>query len=168
VKRILLVLCLTAGACSGSAAISGPSLSEAQATEAELAAKGLQQGISRVHFVCGASDGQGVWAYEFQKGLQPDGMKDGRLVFVELRGGETDVIFKDATGTYISSSDDGGQVRKLTGDVWVITYPEQGIVETHNITRANGGKIIDLWTTNKSESVAGPSAKLFSAECWQR
>lgn len=117
--------------------------------------------------ICGRSNGLGLFAGQMEKGFQPDGMKDGRLVFLLRSDGSPDVIFRDATGRFLSAVDDGGTVTRLNDgnhESWIIGYRETGVTETHNITSADS-RLIDLWTSNKPAVVLPSSAKLFVSDC---
>ena len=145
-------------------------LTAEEAADARNAANSIVGKTGRALFVCGQSDGVGVFTLDWDAGFAPDGMKDGRLVFLQRDDGREDVYFRDATGAYLSALDDGGEVRRISNpskdiESWVVSYPSTGIVETHNLTSAPSNQLVDLWTSNKPDSLLGASAKLFRASC---
>lgn len=141
--------------------------SQEQASDARRAAEQFLNGKGHALFICGQSDGLGIFASSWHEGFIADGMKDGRLVFAIDRSGKADVIFRDATGKYTSSREDSATVTRIAHDateIWIIAYDKTGIVETHNIVAVEN-QLVDLWTANKPTSVVGPSAKIFRASC---
>ncbi|MFM5950148.1 MAG: hypothetical protein ACKOPM_13135 [Novosphingobium sp.] len=141
-----------------------------QAEDARQAASALIGANGQALFVCGQADGLGLFTAAWEKGFSPDGMKDGRLVFLIRNDGKPDLYFRDASGAFLSAIDDGGEVRRISDpkrqiESWIITYPATGITETHNITSAAESELVDLWTSNKPTSVIGASAKLFRSKC---
>lgn len=145
-------------------------LTQEEAADARSAASKIVGKNGRALFVCGQSDGLGVFTLDWDAGFAPDGMKEGRLVFLLREDGREDVYFRDATGAYLSALDDGGEVRRISNpskdiESWVVSYPSTGIVETHNLTTAPSNQLVDLWTSNKPDSLIGASAKLFRSSC---
>ncbi len=166
---LAMVTCVTLSACE-SDSVAQPELqpltSEQVNDARQAASKWIGEG-GQALFVCGQSDGLGLFTIKWGDGFQPDGMKDGRLVFILTPQGDADIIFRDATGSYLSAKEDTGEVMRISdGEVesWVIAYRSTGITETHNITTADG-QLIDLWTSNKPTSLIGASAKLFKSNC---
>jgi hypothetical protein len=153
--------------------VSQPQLAEftaQQADDARRAAKAAIGENGQALFICGQADGLGIYTADWDKGFSPDGMEDGRLVFLVRSDGKPDLYFRDATGAYTSARDDGGEVRRISDpnpkvESWVIWYQSTGITETHNITTAGSSKLVDLWTSNKPISLIGASAKLFKSNC---
>jgi hypothetical protein len=145
-------------------------LSASQTEDARQAANSIIGKNGKALFICGQADGLGLFTADWPKGFSPDGMKDGRLVFLVRNDGKPDLYFRDATGAYLSAIDDGGEVRQITEpnrkiESWVIWYASTGITETHNITTAPGSNLVDIWTSNKPVSLIGASAKLFRSSC---
>ena len=145
-------------------------LTSAQASDARNAASKIVGKNGRALVICGQSDGLGVFELDWKSGFSSDGMKDGRLVFLVRDDGRVDVYFRDAVGKYTSSLEDGAEVRRISHpdrqiDSWIVSYISTGIVETHNITTVPEDGLVDLWTSNKPESLIGASAKLFRSSC---
>ena len=141
-----------------------------QANDARQSAQSIIGAKGQALFVCGQADGLGLFTADWEKGFSPDGMKDGRLVFLIRNDGKPDLYFRDATGAYVSATGDGGEVRRISDpgrqiETWMISHQSTGITETHNITMAPGSKLVDLWTSNKPTSPIGASAKLFRSNC---
>jgi hypothetical protein len=145
-------------------------LTAEQAADARSAASQVIGKNGRALFICGQAEGLGVFTLDWKSGFTPDGMKDGRLIFLIRDDGREDVYFRDALGKYLSSLEDGGEVRRVSPpnqqiESWIISYPSTGIVETHNITTAPKDGLVNLWTSNKPDSLIGASAKLFRSSC---
>jgi hypothetical protein len=167
---LLLVFCLLIG-CDGS--VLQPkveSLTAGRIEDARTSAASQIGERGRVYYICGQSSGLGLSSSKWAQGFQSDGVKDGRLVFISRSDAKVDVVFRDASGNYVSALDDGGDVRRIqiantNAESWVLVYPSTGVAETHNITRLGDGQLVDLWTSNKPHSISGASAKLFIASC---
>ncbi len=145
-------------------------ISAEQAQDARAVASSIVGGKGQALYVCGQSDGVGLFSAKWGSGFTPDGMKDGRLVFLIRDDGRPDVLFRDATGQTLSSLDDGAQVERIAIpekkiESWIISHISNGIVETHNITEIPQAGLVDLWTSNKPTSLIGASAKLFRSSC---
>ena len=141
-----------------------------QADDARTAANTIIGSKGQALFICGQADGIGIFTADWDKGFSPDGMKDGRMVFLIRSNGRPDLYFRDATGAYMSAIDNGGEVRRISDsgrkiESWTISYKSTGITETHNITTAPNSGLVDLWTSNKPTSLIGASAKLFKSNC---
>lgn len=140
-----------------------------------MASQSLSEALPRregiaVHAVCGPAAGQGLREDSDFSSFEPDGISEGRTIFYSAEGGsEANVVFRDAAGRYINATDEGGEVRVLSADrrMWVIAYPETGVVETHNFVMRDS-QMIDLSTTNKPTILMfGPSARIFTANCFR-
>ena len=173
-RILLLTIFITPllGSC-GNSAVPQPPLSDftsVQAEDARRAASAIVGTNGLALYVCGQADGLGVFTAKWDKGFLPDGMQDGRLVFLIRNDGKADIYFRDASGAFMSAIDDGGDVRRISNpqrqiESWVISYQTTGVTETHNITSAAESNLVDLWTSNKPTSVIGASAKLFRSNC---
>jgi len=171
--RLAIILCLglVAGGCDDR--VAQPKLeplTRLQANDARNSVGQLVGKKGRALTICGQSDGLGLFALDWESGFSQDGMKDGRLIFLTRDDGREDVYFRDAIGRYRSSLDDGGEINRISYpdreiDVWIVSYPSTGIVETHNIMMAPKDGLVDLWTSNKPNSLIGASAKLFRSTC---
>lgn len=168
---VILGLALSASGCEDT--IQQPELvafSAEQAADARTAASKIVGQNGRALFLCGQSDGLGVFTLDWKSGFTTDGMKDGRLIFLVRDDGREDLFFRDASGRYLSALEDGGEVRRISHpeqqtEIWIVTYPSTGIVETHNITSAPGSGLVNLWTSSKPDSLIGASSKLFRSSC---
>ena len=141
-----------------------------QAEDARRAAGSIIDANGQALFICGQADGLGIYTTDWDNGFLPDGIKDGRLVFLVRSDGKPDIYFRDATGSYLSATDDGGEVQRISDpsreiESWIISYKSTGVTETHNITKAPRANLVDLWTSNKPTSLIGASVKLFRSNC---
>lgn len=150
--------------------VTQPQMASFSASEAHDVRTSIDQWVGsegQALFLCGQSDGLGVFAEAWKEGFTSDGMSGGRIAFIIRSDGRADVIFRDATGSYASSLDETGDVTRINdgqAESWVVTYDRTGITETHNIVLIDD-RLVDLWTSNKPQSVIGASAKLFRAPC---
>lgn len=171
-RTVIVFLLAVLGALSGCdpGVVLQPPMASLSDLEARDTRKAIDQWVGssgRALFLCGQSDGLGVFTASWEDGYSTDGITDGRIAFILRAEGKADVVFRDATGRYTSSVDDGAEVIRISKDQvesWVIIYAGTGIVETHNIVSVDN-QLIDLWTANKPQSVIGASAKLFRAPC---
>jgi hypothetical protein len=140
-----------------------------QAAEARRAVTAFRPENAVLVAICGESSGVGLFGDQRDEGWMADGLKDGRLAF--FAGEEPDVVFKDASGKYISAVKDGGVVTRVSGNdqvaesAWTVSYQATGVIETHNITRLPDGDLVDFWTSNKPPVLVGASVKAFQAKC---
>jgi hypothetical protein len=171
-KRYLSIalLCILAGCDSKPVQ---PELSKLSASQVEDARRSASVQIGakgRALFICGPSNGLSIHTEKWDDGFLPDGMKDGRMIFVVRSDGRHDLVFRDATGIYFSELENGGEVRRISDssreiESWVIVYPATGFTETHNIVKANGEQLVDMWTLNKPPLMIGATVKVFKAGC---
>ncbi|MBF5091775.1 hypothetical protein F1640_17585 [Novosphingobium sp. NBM11] len=142
----------------------------AQAADARNAANQVVGANGQALIICGQSNGLGLFTLDWKSGFTSDGMKDGRLIFLIRDDGRADIYFRDAMRGYLSSLEEGADVQRISFpdrkiESWIVSYPSNGVVETHNITTAPSDGLVDLWTSNKPDSLIGASAKLFRSSC---
>lgn len=123
----------------------------------------------KVHAVCGPSRGMGLFPDNTYADFRSDGISGGRLIFISDENDQNaNVLFRDSSGSYISSVTDGAEVKIIGEDTrktWIVSYPATGVAETHNIFATNGGTI-NVWTSNKpATAVSGETARVFQADC---
>lgn len=140
----------------------------------EMAVKTLQKAPFalrpyKIHAVCGPSRGMGLFADNSDADFQSDGISGGRLIFLSDDNDQNaNVLFRDSSGSYISSATDGAEVKIIgegTRKTWIVIYPATGVAETHHIFATTGGTI-NVWTSNKpATAVSGETARVFQADC---
>ncbi len=146
-----------------------PNFTALQAEDARRAVRALVDDRTPILAICGESKGRGFFGDKTDGGWVEDGIKDGRLVF--LAGDDSDVVFRDTSGKFISARKDGGTVQRISGTgedpvgSWLISYEATGITETHNVTRLPTGDLVDLWTSNKPPVIMEANVKAFLARC---
>jgi hypothetical protein len=119
---------------------------------------------------CGASEGYGYYpsigltanrAAEWTK----DGIANGRLTLKKLPTGLFDVLFIDATGSVVSSTQDGAKViliGKDTNTISILVIYDQ-LIETFTFMHSTSGAEV-MWTQNK-HSTPIVKATVFQAKC---
>lgn len=142
-----------------------PTFSFEQQNELRSAVR-LKYGVEwKIAFLCGRSAGVQITSQEFDKGYQQSTDGDGGTVFIFRSDGRSDIISRDAGGSYASAVESGGEVKRLADGLWSIEDPNEGAIETHNIVPAGSGKLMDFWTQSKSVSVISPFTMFLRSNC---
>jgi hypothetical protein len=116
---------------------------------------------------CGESDGHGFIEGD---GWNTDGMPGGRMFFVQLANGDSDLIFRSAFGLQSVTASDGiiSQIRDGAQNgqySWLVVHPSTGVVETYNLVTADSGARSVYWTSNKNLSSLLVSVAAYRADC---
>jgi hypothetical protein len=146
-----------------------PEFTVQDAAGARSAAEGMASGSAAV-FVCGPSTGQSYFLDPHQ-GWQDDGMTGGSTVLLRLPDGGWDVVFRDATGLFISSRRDGGIVsQSYAGDGnatigIIVSFPSTGVVQTYSFIRNAPGGATLMMAQNKPTPSIFTRAGVYVSRC---
>ena len=138
------------------------------AQQALEAASSLKTDREEVLFVCGESSGLAIHGFEWDKGLQEDGIKGGFVIFTETENYDADIIWGGDYNGVVRTTEDGGIVQRtrsgegFSHNTWNVAYPKSGITESHGVIISPDGDYILFSATMKPGS---SSARLFSARC---
>ena len=145
-----------------------------QTFTSEMASQTLTNGLPnyrmlKVFAVCGPAAGKGLSSRDKFSEFQDDGITDGRLIFFSASDdSEPNVAYRDISGKYHFVLNEGGEVRPI-GDqsqMWVISYPSTGVVETHNFVTRDS-QLLDVWTSAKPELIVPASSRIFTSNCFR-
>lgn len=173
-KRLLVSFVIVTSACSSDLAVAENALQPFSVSEAREAVvqSGIKPSQVRIWAVCGPSIGHGLYSGSSLTKFEDDAISNGRLIFFSGadRSG-ANLVYKDATGNFTNSLQDGASVRMFWTDgngstsMWSIEYAETGVIETHNIFSSEG-QVVDFWTSNKPSTLLGdPSVRAYYSQC---
>jgi hypothetical protein len=126
---------------------------------------------SKLKAICGPSVGKTLFVDADGAKFEPDQISDGVIALGFSAGGKPDVVHRDALKEMVRVTEDEGVVSFLAHPTdpdlgsWIITFPSTGIVETHSLVRSAEGKLLDLWTSTRSNGLAPPRSLAFLSKC---
>ena len=120
---------------------------------------------------CGGSQGKALFVGAGETSWSDDAMRKGQFLFVTDDQGNPSLLYYDTTGLIHDVKNEGGLVwlsykhpDKLSFGI-IVSYQDEGIVETYNVVSKPSGGAELLWTVNRSGQPGMTKVGAYEAEC---